>query len=95
MAGAAEDRLRTQLADLRGLALAALPRMLDEGSALFSHKTLVRGDFHKSVGTRVMRQSTMVMLAHGSVVSFTVIGGTDDQVEDLVDSLSFTPVAKK
>jgi hypothetical protein len=58
-------------------------------------KTLVRGDFHKSVGTRVMRQSTMVMLAHGSVVSFTVIGGTDDQVEDLVDSLSFTPVAKK
>jgi hypothetical protein len=58
-------------------------------------KTLVRGDFHKSVGTRVMRQSTMVMLAHGAVVSFTVIGGTDDQVEDLVDSLSFTPAAKK
>jgi hypothetical protein len=40
-----------------------------------------------------MRQSTLVMLAHGSAVSFTVIGGTDDQVEDLVDGLSFTPSA--
>jgi len=27
-------------------------------------KTLVRGDFQKDVGTRVMRQSTLVMLAH-------------------------------
>jgi hypothetical protein len=58
-------------------------------------KTLVRGDFHKSVGTRVMRQSTLAMLAHGYAVSITVIGGTDDQVEDLVDGLSFTPAAKK
>src|SRR5712672_2802570 len=37
-------------------------------------KTLVRGDFEKNVGTRVMRQSTLVMLAHGYVVSLTFIG---------------------
>ena len=52
-------------------------------------KTLVRGDFHKPVGTRVMRQSTMVLLDHGYAVSITVIGGTDDEIEDLVDGLSF------
>lgn len=52
-------------------------------------KTLARGDFHKNVGTRVMRQSTLAFLDHGYAVSITVIGGTDDEVEDLVDGLSF------
>jgi hypothetical protein len=60
-------------------------------------KTLVRGDFHKDVGTRVMRQSTLVMLAHGYAVSFTVIAGTADEVEELIDGLEFgsgKPAAK-
>lgn len=52
-------------------------------------KTLVRGDFHKDVGSRVMHQSTLVFLAHGYAVSITVIGGTDDEVEDLVDGIVF------
>ena len=57
-------------------------------------KTLVRGDFHKDVGSRVMRQSTLAMLAHGYAISITVIGGTDDEVEDLVDGISFSASAK-
>ena len=57
-------------------------------------KTLVRGDFHKDVGSRVMRQSTLAMLSHGYAISITVIGGTDDEVEDLVDGLTFAPAAK-
>jgi hypothetical protein len=57
-------------------------------------KTLPRADFHKDVGTRVMHQSTLAMLAHGYAISITVIGGTDDEVEDLIDGLSFTPTAK-
>ena len=52
-------------------------------------KTLVRADFHKDVGTRVMRQSTLIFLVKGYAVSITVIGGTDDEVEELVDGLSF------
>src|SRR5258708_3547436 len=52
-------------------------------------KTLVRGDFEKNVGTRVMRQSTLVMSAHGYGVALTFIGGTDDEVEELVQGLSF------
>jgi len=52
-------------------------------------KTMVRGDFQKDVGTRVMRQSTLVMLARGYAVSFTFIGGTDEEVEELVAELSF------
>jgi hypothetical protein len=53
-------------------------------------KTLVRGDFRRNVGTRVMRQSTLAMLSHGYAISITIIGGTDDEVEDLVDGLTFT-----
>lgn len=52
-------------------------------------KTLVRGDFQKNVGTRVMRQSTLVMLARGYAVSFTFIAGTEDEVDDLIAGLSF------
>jgi len=52
-------------------------------------KKLVRADFHKDVASRVMHQSTLAMLAHGYAISITVIGGTDDEVEDLIDALSF------
>ena len=52
-------------------------------------KKLVRADFHKDVGTRVMRQSTLAFLAHGYAVSITVIGGTEDEVEELVEGVSF------
>jgi hypothetical protein len=57
-------------------------------------KTVVRGDFQKDVGTRVMRQSTLVVLAHGYAVSFTFIGGTEDEVEELVQGLSFGVAGK-
>ena len=52
-------------------------------------KTLVRSDFHRDVGARVMRQSTLAMLSHGYAVSITVIAGTDDEVEELIDGLDF------
>lgn len=57
-------------------------------------KTLIRGDFHKDRGSRVMHQSTLALLAHGYAISITIIGGTDDEVEDLIDGLTFTPTAK-
>lgn len=52
-------------------------------------KTLVQVDFHKNVGSRVMRQSSLIFLARGYAVSITMIGGTEDEVGDLVDGLSF------
>ena len=52
-------------------------------------KVVVRGDFHKDVASRVMRQSTLAFLAQGYAVSITVIGGTDDEVEELIDGVEF------
>ncbi len=57
-------------------------------------KTVVRADFEKNVGTRVMRQSTLVILARGFAVSFTFIGGTEDEVEELIGGLGFTAAPK-
>ncbi len=54
-------------------------------------KRLPREDFQKDVGTRVMRQSTLVALEHGYAISFTFIGGTEDEVEQLIGGLSFQP----
>jgi hypothetical protein len=53
-------------------------------------KTLARADFHKDVGSRVMRQSSLIFLAKGYAVSISVIAGTDDEVEELLDGLSFS-----
>jgi hypothetical protein len=52
-------------------------------------KQLVRGDFSKDLGKLSMRQSTLVMIDKGYVVSFTFIGGTEDEVDELVEGLSF------
>jgi hypothetical protein len=57
-------------------------------------KTVARADFQKDIGSRVMRQSTLVILAQGYLLSFTFIGGTEDEVEELIDGLNFTASAK-
>jgi len=80
----------TEIAKARGFAVVEEPYEFAIGA-----KTVVRGDFQKDVGARVMRQSTLVVLARGYAVSFTFIGGTEDEVEELVQGLSFAaPRAK-
>lgn len=50
---------------------------------------LVRGDFAKERGQLIMHQSSLVMLRKGSLVSFTFIGGSQDEVDELVEKLVF------
>ncbi len=76
--------LLTEVARAQGFTMDEDPYEIAIGT-----KKLVRGDSHKDVGTRVMRQSTLAMLQHGYAVSFTVIAGTDDDVEELIDGLDF------
>ncbi len=57
-------------------------------------RTVVRGDFEKNVGSRVMHQSTLVMLVRSYAVSFTFIGGTEEEVEELIENLNFGTSAK-
>jgi hypothetical protein len=57
-------------------------------------RKLVRGDFAKDLGKLTMYQSSLVMLHRGSVVSFTFIGGSEDEVEELIEKLAFGPAVK-
>lgn len=52
-------------------------------------KGLVRGDFSKPRGTLTMYQSSLVILEKRTVISFTFIGGSEDEVNGLVENLSF------
>src|SRR5215469_6077322 len=63
----------------------------DGGSYSFpiGGKHLVRGDFSKMRGKLEMRQSSLVMVEKGNIISFTFIAGSEDEVEDLINSLSF------
>jgi len=74
----------TEIAKARGFATAEEPYEFAVGT-----KMLVRGDFQKDVGTRRMLQSTLVMLSRGYAISFTFIGGTEDEVDELIAGLSF------
>jgi hypothetical protein len=57
-------------------------------------KQLVRGDFAKDLGKLTMHQSSLVLLHKGSVVSFTFIGGSEDEVEELIEKLALGAAAK-
>ena len=52
---------------------------------------LVRGDFSKARGTLTMHQTSLAMLEKGYAISFTFIGGSPDEVNELIEKLSFAP----
>jgi len=42
-----------------------------------------------------MRQSTLVMVVKGQILSFTFIAGSKEEVSDLIEELSFNPAKSK
>jgi hypothetical protein len=56
--------------------------------------SLVRGDFSKPRGALTMHQSSLVMLEKGYVISFTLIGGSEDEVNQLIEKLSVSSIKK-
>lgn len=61
-------------------------------------RQMVRGDFTKERGKLEMLQTSLVTLEKGYVVSFTFLGGSEDEVTELVEKLSFAgrkPVSRK
>jgi hypothetical protein len=52
-------------------------------------KQLVRGDFSKERGKLTMWQTSLVMIEKGYIVSFTFVGGSEDEVQELIERLNF------
>jgi hypothetical protein len=74
----------TELTKSKGLKVVNEPYDYSMGA-----RQLARGDFSKPLGNLTMHQSTLVMMEKGYVVSFTFIGGSEDEVDELVEGLSF------
>lgn len=74
----------TELATGKGFKSAADPSVLS-----IDGKELVRCDFTRDLGKVTMRQSTLILVQKQAIVSFTFIGGSDEDVEELVEGLSF------
>jgi hypothetical protein len=52
---------------------------------------LIRADFLKELGKLTMHQSSLVLLRKGFVVCLTFIAGSDDELDELIEKLSFGP----
>jgi hypothetical protein len=74
----------TELATARGFKIVNEPYEFSVGA-----NPLVRGDFSKERGSLTMYQASLVTLEKGYAVSFTFIGGGEDEVEELIEKLSF------
>jgi hypothetical protein len=58
-------------------------------------RKVVRGDFSKKVGDVSMYQSSIVVLEKGYFVSFTFLGGSEDEVNELIEKLTFSGAQSK
>lgn len=58
-------------------------------------RPIVRRDFLRNVASISMHQSTLALLTQGSIVSFTFLGGSDDEVTELIEQLAFERVRKR
>jgi len=52
-------------------------------------RPIVRRDFIRDMGRIGMHQSTLALLTKGSIVSFTFLAGSDDEITALIEQLAF------
>jgi hypothetical protein len=65
-------------------------KAMNEGSEItLGGKTVIRGDFSKEMGKNTIHQTALVFLEKGYVVSFTLIGSSEDEVNGLIENLGF------
>jgi hypothetical protein len=79
----------TELTTSKGFKVANEPYEVSVGS-----RQLVRSDFSKEMGALTMYQASLVVLERGYVLSFTFLGGGEDEVDQLIEGLSFSGGAK-
>jgi len=79
----------TELARSRSLNVVNQPYEYHVGA-----KILMRGDFNKELGKLTMYQSSLVVMEKRYVASFTFIGGSEDEVDELLQGLSFSASGK-
>jgi hypothetical protein len=79
----------TELTTSKGFKVTRQPYEFPVGT-----RQLVRGDFAKNLGRLTMYQSSLAYLQKGFVVSFSFIGGSEEEVEELIEKLTFGAAAR-
>jgi len=74
----------SEVAEQRGFKAVDEPYAFPVGS-----KRLVREDFRAPRGKLTMYQASLATIERGYIVSFTVIAGSEDEIEDLIGRVSF------
>jgi hypothetical protein len=74
----------TQLTTDKGFKVVNEPAEISVGT-----RVLIRGDFSKDMGKNTIHQTMLVFLEKSYVVSFTLIGASEDEVNELIEHLSF------
>ena len=74
----------TELAEHRGFKGESGPYEFTSGA-----RRMVRADYSKQRGKLEMWQSTLVVIEKGEIVSFTFVGGRQDELDELVGNLKF------
>jgi hypothetical protein len=80
----------TEVTTSKGFQVVNAPSYFEIGT-----KRLVRSDFSKKRGEVTMYQSSLATLENGYFVSFTFLGGSEDEVNELIEKLSFTTSTRK
>ncbi|HEX4489082.1 MAG TPA: hypothetical protein VH088_22605 [Terriglobales bacterium] len=76
----------TELTTSKGFTVVNRPYLFNVGT-----RQLPRADYKKPRGQLTMYQSSLAMLSKGYVVSFTFIGGSEEEVDRLIETLKFAP----
>jgi hypothetical protein len=79
----------TELATSKGFQPVGDPQQFSVGA---TH--LMRGDFTRTRGRLTLHQTSLVRLAKGYVLSFALIGGSEEETNQRIENLSFTPASK-
>jgi hypothetical protein len=74
----------TEVATSQGFKVANEPYEVELGA-----RRLVRSDFSKELGKLTMHQASLVTRERGYLLSFTFIGNSEDEVEQLIAGLQF------
>jgi len=74
----------SELAEQRGFKVVNEPYEFTAGT-----RRLARADYSKDRGKLTMWQSTLVTIEKGEIVSFTFVGGSEDEIEQLIGELRF------
>jgi hypothetical protein len=68
-------------------------KVVNEPYEFAGTKRLARADYSKERGKLTMLQSTLVMIEKGYIISFTFVGGSEDEIDQLIGQLIFTRTA--